>query len=118
MVFWIAVVLGCQLAGELTATLTGLPVPGPVLGMVLLFGYLVFRGELPQSLDSLAGALLRHLYLYFVPAAVGVTAHFALVRSQLVSIVIAVVVSSAIALAVAGLLVQALSRNTEQKDAV
>jgi len=110
MVGWIAIVLGCQLAGELVAVSTGLPVPGPVIGMVMLLAYLMQRGSLPDPLDALAGALLRHLFLYFVPAAVGVTAHFALVASELVPLLAAVVVSSALSLAVAGWLVQALSR--------
>ncbi len=110
MLLWIAAVLGCQLAGELLAVLTGLPVPGPVMGMLLLLAYLVHRGGVPEELDALAGALLRHLYLYFVPAAVGVTAHFLIVRDQLLPILVALVVSSALALAVAGLLVQALAR--------
>ena len=43
MLNWIAIVLGLQLAGELAAELSGLPVPGPVIGMLLLLDLLWFR---------------------------------------------------------------------------
>lgn len=108
MLNWITVVLGFQLAGELVGTVTGLPVPGPVIGMVLLLALLLRRGQLPDDLDRLASALLNHLYLYYLPASVGVTAHITLVTSELVPILIAVFVSSALAMIVAGLVLQAL----------
>ena len=110
MIKWIIYVLGFQLIGELTNVLLKVPVPGPVIGMLLLFGLLVYQGELPKELDDLSGALLRHLYLYFIPAAVGVTAHIAMVANQVVSILVAVIVSSLLALLVAGLLMQWLGK--------
>ena len=110
MVKWILYVLGFQLIGELANTLLKIPVPGPVIGMLLLFALLLRMGELPDDLDRLATGLLRHLYLYFIPAAVGVTAHLTLVANQLVSILTAVIVSSALAMLVAGLLLQKLGK--------
>ena len=71
MIFHLTVILGCQLAGELIAAAAGLPLPGPVLGMVILFAGLMFRG-LPRGLATVADALLGNLSLLFVPAGVGV----------------------------------------------
>lgn len=115
MLIWIVIVLGLQLIGELAAALSGLPIPGPVIGMVLLLALLLKMGRLPDELDTLATGFLRHLYLYYLPATVGVTAHLALVTSELVPILVAVAVSSAIAMAVSGLLIQGLARE-EQGD--
>ena len=53
MLNWIAIVLGMQLIGELTATLLGLPIPGPVIGMVLLLLLLLYLGQLPDQLERL-----------------------------------------------------------------
>ena len=39
----LVLLLGCQLAGDTVARAIALPVPGPVLGMALLFGLLVLR---------------------------------------------------------------------------
>ncbi|MDH4174482.1 MAG: CidA/LrgA family protein, partial [Betaproteobacteria bacterium] len=37
-----------QLVGEVLVLVTGLPVPGPVVGMLLLFLSLAARGSAPQ----------------------------------------------------------------------
>lgn len=69
-------VLGCQLVGEVVVRSAGLPVPGPVVGMVLLFVVLTLRrpGESSGTLRVGAG-LLRHLQLFFVPVTVGIMVH-------------------------------------------
>ena len=117
MMKWILIILGFQLAGELSANVLKVPVPGPVIGMVLMFLLLFKMGRVPDDLRRLADSLLRHLYLYFIPASVGITAHIALVASQLVPILTAVIVSSALAMIVSGLLMQGLAKQ-ENDDAV
>ena len=116
MLIWIAIVLGMQLIGEVTATVLGLPVPGPVIGMVLLLILLLRIGSLPAELEQLAGGLLRHLYLYYLPATVGVTAHLALVGTELLPLVAAIVVSSTLAMAATGLVIQILAQRKGDDD--
>ena len=117
MLKWLVLVLGLQFAGELSATLLKLPVPGPVIGMILLFLLLLKQGGLPKDLNRLTDGLFSHLYLYFIPATVGVTTHIALLGHQWLPIVTAVVVSSVLALVVAGWLMQAMAAK-EDDDAV
>ena len=45
IVLTFTILLVCQLAGEVIARLLQLPLPGPVLGMVILFVGLVVRGH-------------------------------------------------------------------------
>ena len=52
----LTLLLSCQLAGELTARLLHLPVPGPVLGMILLFIGLLVRGSVPAPLQETRAA--------------------------------------------------------------
>ncbi|WP_338748104.1 CidA/LrgA family protein [Janibacter alittae] len=76
-------VLGCQLVGEVVVRWLGLPVPGPVLGMVLLFGVLSVRRPGPQSGTlRVADGLLRHLQLLFVPVTVGIMVHAGTIRQE------------------------------------
>lgn len=71
-----AALLGFQLLGELISHLTGLPIPGPVVGLVVLALYLVIAAQLngahPKFTDLAADGLLGILGLLFVPAGVGV----------------------------------------------
>lgn len=99
-------ILCCQLAGELLVEASGLPVPGPVVGMVLLFAWLVLRKGVDTDLGTVADALLRNLALLFVPAGVGVVLHLGLLGREGVAISAALVVSTLATVAVTALVMQ------------
>ncbi|WP_166253883.1 CidA/LrgA family protein [Marinobacter salicampi] len=102
----ITILLVYQLVGEVTVRLLGLPVPGPVLGMVMLFLTLVIRGRAGTSLDTASSSLLSHLSLLFVPAGVGMMVHFDRIADEWLSIGIALVVSTIVTMiATAGIMV-------------
>lgn len=112
----ITLILLCQLAGEITVQMLDLPFPGPVLGMLLLFVGLMVRGEIPDGLKQVSDFLLRHLALLFVPAGVGLMAHFGLVARDWMPILAALVVSTALALVVTMAILSALIRFRSRSD--
>lgn len=89
-----------QLAGELGARALALPVPGPVLGLVLLFGYLRLRGSVPDGLRQGAATLHGHMSLLFVPAGVGVMLYFPQLAREWFVILVSVLASTLVGLAV------------------
>lgn len=104
-----------QLVGEVLVHFLALPVPGPVLGMLLLFLSLWLKGSIPEGLQATANTILQHLSLLFVPAGVGVMVHFARVSGEIVPILVAVLGSTALAIAAAALTMQALIRLRERR---
>lgn len=110
MLSWFTLILVCQLAGELFVTLLGLPFPGPVAGMALLFAILVLRGSVPDDLGKTGDMLLSNLSLLFVPAGVGIMAHFALLKNDWPAISIALIVSTLATIAVTATLMAWLRR--------
>lgn len=82
MIGALAILLVYQLVGEILVRTIELPVPGPVLGMLLLFATLLLRGSAPPALTTTAQGLLRHLALLFVPAGVGVIVHLGRVQAE------------------------------------
>jgi len=111
MIACLALLLACQLAGEVIARLTGLPVPGPVIGMLLLFIGLIVKGEVPQALQETADRLLSHLSLLFVPAGVGIMLHLDLIAANWLSISVALLVSTFLTIAVTALVMKGLDRD-------
>lgn len=105
----ITVLLVCQLVGEVIARLTKIPVPGPVIGMVLLFVGLIIRRGVPENLEKTGTTLLSHLSLLFIPAGVGVMVHLKLIAAEWLPIAGALVISTALTIAVTGLVMQALA---------
>lgn len=108
MLFYITLLLVCQLAGEVVTRLLGLPVPGPVVGMVILFLGLMLRGRVPEELERVGTGLLSHLSLLFVPAGVGVMIHLPLIAAEWLPISAALILGTLATIAVTGLVMAAL----------
>lgn len=103
MIAGITWLVAFQLLGEVLVRVTGLTVPGPVAGMLLLFCFLRLRRyDAGGSIARAGTALLRHLQLLFVPAGVGVVAYLGVIGDDLLPIVAALLVSWLVALAVVG----------------
>ncbi len=113
MVRALAVLLSCQLAGTVLQQAFGLPVPGPVLGMVLLLGILVLTGGPDAELRGTVHGLLRYFGLLYVPAGVGVMAEWQALRENALAIAIAIPVSTVLALLVTGTLMQLLLKTSQ-----
>ncbi|THD74896.1 CidA/LrgA family protein [Thalassobius vesicularis] len=110
MIAYLTLILGCQLAGEVSVTLLGLPVPGPVLGMVLLFVILLIRGGIPEGLGQTADGLLRAMSLLFVPAGTGIMMHFTLLGQALLPLGAALIVSTLATIAVTAGMMRLLAK--------
>jgi putative effector of murein hydrolase LrgA (UPF0299 family) len=98
-----------QSIGEVLARALRLPLPGPVVGMLLLLVALRFS-LVSNSVQAVAEFLLQHLSLLFVPVGVGVMTHVAILSQYGVRIAIVIVLSTWISLAVSALVLRALMR--------
>jgi len=94
------------------------PIPGPVIGLLLLFGYLLMRPSAVDSIEPTALELLRHLSLLFVPAGVGIMVAAGKVRGEGFAIAVALVVSTTLAIAVTALVTRALMRRQMRRARV
>lgn len=108
----LSILFFCQLAGEVIVRAIGLPIPGPVLGMGILFAGLLVRGRSAPTLDAVADTILRHLSLLFVPAAVGVVQQAGLIAANWVAISAALVVSTVLTLVATVYAFRAVARLT------
>lgn len=106
----LSVIVLFELAGDLLRSLLRLPVPGPVIGMALLLAALAVRRRLPETLDHAASGLLSYLPMLFVPAGVGIMAHFALIRTEWPVIAAALLVSSLLTIVVTAATMIAIER--------
>lgn len=102
----IALLVATQLLGEALAVVTGLPVPGPVLGMGLLLAALVARrGRMPEVRRA-AGALLGLVPLLLVPISVGVMDQVQALRADAWPLAAALLLSTAAGMAATALVVR------------
>jgi holin-like protein len=109
-------ILLSQSLGEIVSRILKLPLPGPVVGLVLM----LFALQIPlvrQHVSVAADVLLAHLSLLFVPIGVGVLSHLELISQFGFRILIALAVSTWIGLAVTAVIFRSISARRLKSDA-
>ena len=71
-----------QWVGEVLVQALGLPLPGALVGALLLLVGLLLLGRLPKALEQTSAALLQNLMLLFIPIVAGVMLHFERIASE------------------------------------
>ena len=122
MIRGLIILLGFQGAGEIVSRLFSLPVPGPVIGLVLLLAFLIRRGKVDAPIDIVASALVKNLGVLFVPAAVGVVMFLPQLKANFWAISIALTVSVVATIAVSAAILrfwpgQGQTNTEDTKDA-
>lgn len=110
MINTFVILLLFQLVGEVVAHGFGMPIPGPVIGMLLLLIYLMVKQDAAEKLAPTAHGLLRHLSILFVPAGVGVMLHGQRIADEWLPIVAALVVSTVLGMIVTALTIKWLQK--------
>ena len=118
------ILLACQLAGETAARALAVPMPGPVIGLVLLV-MLLFAVERRHLVDSstvdgtwlgkVSNGLLAMLGILFVPAGVGVIQNLHLLREYGGALAVTLVVSTTLTLVVTVWVFVGVSRLIERQ---
>jgi holin-like protein len=115
MIGAITLLLVYQLVGEVLVRGLELPIPGPVVGMGLLFATLIVRKGPGLELRTTSNGLLQHLSLLFVPAGTGVMLHFNRLADEWLPLAAALTASTVLSIAVSALLLNALTRHSRAR---
>lgn len=100
MIASLSLILLCQLVGEVAVRALAVPVPGPVVGLVLLL--LLARDRFPvlargplgnDGVESASRGMLANLSLLFIPAGVGVVQKLDLLAEHGIAILVILAVS-------------------------
>lgn len=94
-----------------------IPVPGSILGILVIFILLETHIIRIEWIDIGAKWLLAELLLFFVPAAVGVMKYIPMLQSDGLRIAIVVLISTFIVMASTGLMATIISKKKEKRAA-
>jgi holin-like protein len=110
-----ALLLFCERLGNWISNALTLPVPGSVIGMLLLLAGLIGCGRVPRGLTQVSEQLLRYLALLFLPAAVGVFYLQDLSTHDWLALAAATIFGTLLSLILCALLLQKLLQRAESK---
>lgn len=106
----LGIIVGICLAGELLNKIFKIPIPGNVLGLIILLALLTTGMIKLEKIEKISKFLLDHLAFFFVPSAANILNNLDLIQSQWLPIMGVILISTVIVMTVTGLTVQFLIR--------
>lgn len=110
MIFSLFLLFAFLFVGETLKSALQIPVPGSVLGLLLLFCVLLLRRGGPAHWSISADVILKNLALLFVPAGVGLIAYGDILLADFWGLALVLVFGTALIIVLVGLLAQFLLR--------
>lgn len=109
-------IFGFSFLGEVLHALIPLPIPASIYGMVLLFAALFLKILPMKAVKDMGHFLTSILALLFVAPAVGLLDHWALLKDNILPILLILALSSVLTFAVSGRVTQWMVEKKEDKD--
>ena len=110
------IILLIAFAGEVLHALLPLPIPAGIYGIILLFLCLCTKLLPVSAIKETSVFLIEIMPVMFIPAAVGLMDSWEVVRRALIPYVVITVVTTFIVMAVAGRVVQRITKLRERKE--
>ena len=107
------IIFGIYLLGVLIIDITGVPIPGNVIGMVILFLLLYLKVIKVEQISTISNFFLEHLAFFFIPAGVGLISSFSVIKNIWLQLLIVCFVTTAITMICTGLVVQKIANKKE-----
>ncbi len=89
----LAIIFGFLFLGEIVVRGLNLPIPGNVVGMILLTLALIFNVVKIEDVEKEAELFVKNMSIMFIPPGVGIVLYWGLIKSQAVPIFAALIVS-------------------------
>lgn len=109
------IILGIYLLGELISKGLSLPIPGNILGMIILLILLCCNIVKVEKVETVSNFFLDHLAFFFVPAGVGLLTSFDSIKDSLILIILLCIITTSIVIVVTGLTVQIVMNLQKRK---
>ena len=107
------IILGIYLLGEFISSILSLPIPGNILGMIILLVLLCTKIIKLEQIETISNFLLDHLAFFFIPAGVGLMSSVGIIKDTWLKLIIVCVSTTIIIIAITGLIVQFITKKSK-----
>lgn len=112
----LAVIFAICIAGEFLYRVVGIPIPGNILGMVILLILLCTKLIKPEQISGVSSFFLNHLALFFLPPSIAIMTVGDDILSKWPTLLILCIVLTLITLSVTGMTTQLLIGKHERDE--
>ena len=108
--------LSIYFVSEIISKSLNLPVPGSIIGMILLFVLLTSNIIKIEMVENLANFFLDHLAFFFIPASIGLMTSFASLKGSIFKIILLCILTTIIVISVTAIIVQFICNKKSIKE--
>ena len=112
----LAIIFAICLAGEFLHRIVGVPLPGNIIGMVLLLILLCLKVLKPEQISGVSGFFLNHLALFFLPPSIAIMAVGDDILAKWPLLLVLCITFTLVTIAAGGLTTQFLIRLQERHE--
>ena len=109
------IILGIYLLGEFISEVLSLPIPGNILGMIILIFLLCTKIIKLEQIETIANFLLDHLAFFFIPAGVALMTSVDIIKDSWLKLIVVCIATTIIIIASTGLIVQYITRKNTKR---
>jgi len=96
------IVLIIYLIGEFLSKFFGLPIPGNIIGMLILLLLLITKVIKVNQIETVSNFFLDHLAFFFIPAGVKLLSSFNLIKNDLFTILLLCLITTVLVILFTG----------------
>lgn len=112
----LCIIFGILLLGHVFQQITGFPIPGTVLGLIILLICLLTGIVKIDMIEDISKFFLDNLAFFFVPGGVGLISSLGLIKNDWLPILMVIIISTMMVIVVTGLTVQGLNNRKKRSD--
>ena len=109
------IILGIYLIAEFISKFFKLPIPGNILGMLILLVLLFTKLIKLEQIETISNFFLNHLAFFFIPAGVGLMSSAGIIKDSWIRIILVSVITTLIVIAATGITIQFISTKINKK---
>lgn len=109
-----SIIVGILFIAHIIQTITNIPIPAPVLGMIILLICLITGILKLEKIETVSQFFLDNLTFLFIPGGVGLILSLELIKDQWLPILLIMILTTALAIAITGLTVQLIKGITKE----
>ena len=104
------IILMAYFLGVILQSVFNLPIPGTVIGLIILFLGLSFGIVKMEMIEDICDVLISHMSFLFVPAGVGLITSLEILKSNAISFSVIILISTVVVWVVTAYVVKMLRR--------
>ena len=113
----LAIIFAINLTGEALSYFLRLPIPGSIIGMLLLLILLLSGLIKPKHIKEVADFLLGYMGFFFIPVGVGIMASYTYLKGYYIEAATVILLSTILVMGITAVVTEAIAKNKEAKDA-